>query len=120
MSVYFITCRDLSMVKIGWAFEPRSRISALQGGNPYPLVIEALLDGEREVEAQVHERFADHRVRAEWFHLSPAIEAVIEANRVDLPKLTQREAKLLSRDRAWEYAEAKRAARTARRRSMAA
>ena len=74
MSVYFITARALAQVKIGFSETPFLRLKALQTGSPVPLEMERLMDGGADVEAELHERFAEFRARGEWFHLSGVIE----------------------------------------------
>ncbi len=79
MSVYFITARDLNMVKIGHGADPHRRRHSLQIGCPSKLRVEALVAGGVEAERVFHRRFSMHRVRGEWFSLSPEIETVIAA-----------------------------------------
>jgi hypothetical protein len=78
MSVYFITCRQTGMVKIGCAYDPFDRLKTLQSGSPTKLKIEALLKGSYKRERELHKLLAKHRVRGEWFRISPEIEAIIK------------------------------------------
>lgn len=93
MSVYFITCRQTGMVKIGCAYDPFDRLRTLQIGSPTKLKIEALLKGSNKREREIHKLLAKHRVRGEWFRICPAIEAIIK----EVAKPTRR--KLLAEKR---------------------
>jgi hypothetical protein len=77
MSVYFITCREIGMVKIGCAYDPFRRMRTLQTAFPLELALEALFVGAYREEREYHKRFAEHRVRGEWFKLCPEIAALI-------------------------------------------
>lgn len=54
-------------VKIGHSKCVLARIGEMQCGNPYPLVVRALLVGGIATERQAHHRFADWRISGEWF-----------------------------------------------------
>lgn len=77
MSVYFITAREVGMVKIGCAYDPHRRLSYMQTACPVELTLEALIPGAYREERQYHAQFAPHRVRGEWFKITPEIEALI-------------------------------------------
>lgn len=78
MSVYFITSRDLDMVKIGWANNPMWRLKTLQTACPLPLTLEGAIPGGARKEAQLHKKFARARVRGEWFRLTPELRNEIK------------------------------------------
>jgi hypothetical protein len=77
--LYLIQCHSLT--KIGIAKNVEDRLLMLQTGNPYSLAILRkfeVADASR-LERVLHCRFADARVRGEWFALTTAdIEALAE------------------------------------------
>jgi len=58
-------------VKIGMAAEPRQRLSGLQTGSPVELTLLAAGAAEKPkaAEKELHRRYADDRIRGEWFRL---------------------------------------------------
>jgi hypothetical protein len=77
VSVYFITCREQGVCKIGRAQNAKSRLSSLQTASPTKLALEATLPGDRELEQQLHQRFAAHRLKGEWFAITDELDALI-------------------------------------------
>ncbi len=75
--VYFVA-GETGPIKIGVAVNPQKRLSGLQTSHPIPLAILALTPGGVDLEREYHERFAEHRLRGEWFDRAPAIIAEIE------------------------------------------
>ncbi|MFG2352617.1 GIY-YIG nuclease family protein [Streptomyces sp. NPDC048521] len=65
---YLITAEGLSLGKIGRAKDPRTRLRQLQTGQPVELSLAWACDGD--FEQALHRRFADNRVRGEWFDLA--------------------------------------------------
>jgi hypothetical protein len=86
MSVYFITAREVGMVKIGCAFNPRSRFNTIQTSSPVEVALEAWVSGSYPEEREFHSRFAHLRVRGEWFKLTPEIEEIIASNPILVTK----------------------------------
>ncbi|MFF2922504.1 GIY-YIG nuclease family protein [Streptomyces celluloflavus] len=78
---YLVGVEGSPMTKIGkTTITLKSRISQLQTSHPAKLL--PLLDVEGAYERALHERFADHRVRGEWFDLTPLgnpVTAVMDA-----------------------------------------
>lgn len=75
-------------IKIGYADHPRSRLKDLQVGNPSELRIyverQVAVEHVRAVERECHLRLDTHRLRGEWFDITPEraaeiIDAVIHA-----------------------------------------
>ena len=75
-SIYFI--RAPNAVKIGMAKDPNRRLMVLQTSHPDELELVATREGGRALEAEYHARYAEHRVRGEWFEPAPAILSEIE------------------------------------------
>jgi hypothetical protein len=71
MPVYLVRAGETDMVKIGWADEVQRRIEGLQIGHYLELHLLRTWPGRRGVEWWLHQRFADHRVRSEWFRFIP-------------------------------------------------
>jgi hypothetical protein len=81
MSVYFITCRAVNMVKIGYAespFKVKQRLTGIRVCCPLDVALEMHLPGGRAEEAAMHEQLRAHRVRGEWFWITEEIENLIQ------------------------------------------
>lgn len=70
--LYAIGARDDDLTKIGISLDPRRRamaLSAAQGRNVEVLAksLLGLRDVARDAERALHDHFADHRTRGEWF-----------------------------------------------------
>lgn len=83
--VYFAQAGHAGPIKIGVADEPETRVASLQTGNHETLVLLATALGGIAYERELHDRFADWRVRGEWFAPdAPGLtEAITEALHVD-------------------------------------
>ena len=89
VSVYFIQEGKSGPVKIGYIrsrafgngqYALNARLSNLQVGNPRMLKCLGIIDGDRGQELIVHEQFARHRIRSEWFKPHASLLAFIRAN----------------------------------------
>lgn len=66
--IYFIQPARGGPVKIGWTeASVAQRVRDLQVGNPEELYLRHWMAGDRYVEKDLHVRFADWRLRGEWF-----------------------------------------------------
>lgn len=65
--VYFIQDDDDGPVKIGEAFDPRSRLGELQCGNHRPLKLRAVVLATVTTEKELHALWKRSCVRGEWF-----------------------------------------------------
>lgn len=74
--IYFI--RSPSAIKIGMAKDAQRRLMVLQTSHPETLELVATCPGGRALETEYHTRFAEHRVRGEWFAPVPELLAEIE------------------------------------------
>lgn len=80
MSVYFVSARDLDMIKIGYAFNPVHRYKTLRIFSPVPLTLEGAIPGGYDKERELHKKFALARSHGEWFRMCPGIQAEIDAS----------------------------------------
>lgn len=79
--VYFVEAKRLGVVKIGRTTEMERRLSRLQVASPVELELLLTIPGGRTEEKALHEKHAGDRVRGEWFRISPAVRATIDALR---------------------------------------
>jgi hypothetical protein len=70
MPVYFIRQGLTGPVKIGVAGDVVKRLRQLQTNQPITLHILRVLDGDRSLEAALHEKFSLQRLSGEWFNFS--------------------------------------------------
>lgn len=73
VSSYFIICRD--KVKIGRSNNVKYRMSSMQVGNPFPLVLAGICN--RASEAYLHEHFKAYHHQGDWYRLSDSIKNFI-------------------------------------------
>jgi hypothetical protein len=67
---YLVGAEGSPLVKIGYTSgAPLKRLASLQTGQPMTLSL--LWSVAVDIEDELHERFADYRVRGEWFDLTP-------------------------------------------------
>ncbi len=88
--VYLVGADDvLDRLKIGWTGTSTiSRMRSLQTGSPVQLVVMFTIPGTRELEQDMHARFAEHRVIGEWFRVGGELaEFFRECFRVGLKRL---------------------------------
>jgi hypothetical protein len=74
---YLIRCETSGNLKIGKAIDAQRRLADLQRGSGTRLTLLAALKTASgyTLEAEMHERFAAHRLHGEWFAADPAIYA---------------------------------------------
>jgi hypothetical protein len=80
--VYFIGAENRigAIVKIGVAYEPKKRLSALQTASHERLRIMATIIGDERLEGKLHRRYHAARVNGEWFRITPALRQLIKRN----------------------------------------
>lgn len=60
--------------KIGYTSKPMNRLVQLQTGNPFPLELISIKDGDLTTEKEIHGKFEGHRLKGEWFNYCPEIK----------------------------------------------
>lgn len=65
--VYFLRCDSSGLIKIGVSTNVAHRVSAIQSGSPTQMTLLATEEGGQEREKQLHDTYAEHRVRGEWY-----------------------------------------------------
>jgi len=73
--VYFIYCAG--RVKIGHTGDLHGRLKQLAIHSPAPLTAVLVVKGGREVEQELHDRFAADRLHGEWFRLSDPLRGLL-------------------------------------------
>ena len=70
--IYFISADD-ELVKIGHTTNLSARLRSLRTAHPKELSILLVIPGSRDDEQELHQRFAEFRVKREWFKLAEPI-----------------------------------------------
>ncbi|MDF0673749.1 MAG: GIY-YIG nuclease family protein [Nitrospira sp.] len=65
--IYFIKNIVNGQIKIGYTDKPNKRLAELQTGSTDKLVLIRAIEGDKTAEAELHSRFAVHRLQGEWF-----------------------------------------------------
>lgn len=80
--VYVIRCEGFA--KIGIAADPDKRLIELQVGNPFDLVLALKLrsDNARRDERILHKLLRPHHHRGEWFKVTEAFDALLNAQTI--------------------------------------
>ena len=73
--VYFVQAGKLGPVKIGTTTDINARLLDLQCANPDKLTLLGTLPGNADTERALHQAFAAHNIRGEWFR--PASQLMI-------------------------------------------
>ncbi len=67
--VYFIRVKGTEKVKIGYSVALNQRMGDLAVGHPDELELLATVSGGNDAEGRLHRRFAQYRIRGEWYRL---------------------------------------------------
>jgi hypothetical protein len=78
MKVYFVRESGTGAIKIGMSKQLSKRLSELARILPYAIDLLATIDGGREVEWALHNRFDHARIQREWFRPVPELLAYID------------------------------------------
>ncbi len=71
--VYFILCNN-DFVRIGFSDDVTRRLANLKSGNPYPLRLIGVLDGDKKREKLYHCQYINSRSHGDWFRLTEDIQ----------------------------------------------
>lgn len=66
--LYFMGIEPAGPVKIGITYDITRRLRHIQMACPYEVSLIADFPGSRSIEAELHRRFAAHRMKGEWFN----------------------------------------------------
>lgn len=78
--IYAVACgQPYKAVKIGYCADNllRTRLSALQTGNPETLYLIASCPGDRSKEYDLQKDIKDFRIRGEWYRVCPSVMKVV-------------------------------------------
>jgi hypothetical protein len=79
--IYFLRCGLKGPYKIGFAADPEARAAVHQVSNAQELTLLGAYPGTIHDERALHRRFAEQRIRGEWFRGSPALQREIASAR---------------------------------------
>lgn len=74
--VYFL--RSGNAVKIGFSTNLRERQRSIQTACSEPAFICRVIEGDMDTERAFHKRFAEYRLKGEWFDLRGAVARYLE------------------------------------------
>lgn len=77
--VYFVQARKMGLIKIGYSTNVQKRLQALSTGCPDALDLLCVVKGNQRLESSIHQKFAEERVKGEWFSPSSRILSFIKA-----------------------------------------
>lgn len=78
--IYFIQDCETENIKIGFAKEPKNRLTNLQTATSNNLNLLAEMNGDRIKEQEIHKLFSSDLVRGEWFKFSNKLKRFIDEN----------------------------------------
>jgi uncharacterized membrane protein YccC len=71
--IYAIRRGQCGPIKIGMSNEPQTRLRNLQTAVAEQLHLLAVIDGDEQVERDLHRRFEKYRLHGEWFSPNPEV-----------------------------------------------
>jgi len=80
--VYFLRADETGRIKIGTTSNLKARLSAIRTSSSERVGLACAIPGTEALEQLLHERFAETRVRGEWFAPSPELVAFIDGARL--------------------------------------
>jgi YspA, cpYpsA-related SLOG family/Meiotically up-regulated gene 113 len=81
--IYFIRSITTQHIKIGYSKKPMKRLTGLQSSNADRLELLGQLHGDPPDEADLHQRFREHRLHGEWFscNILPQVLSILAADK---------------------------------------
>lgn len=79
--IYFVKARQDGPIKIGWTVDPQKRLAQLQTGSHVRLFILGTIEGSSAGESTLQKRWAQYRIRGEWFEPVPEIIEFVNIHR---------------------------------------
>jgi len=81
--IYFVQGQRSGLIKIGYSTSIKARLRTLRTASPEPLEVLAIVEGTKDDERALHERFRFARSHGEWFHprrrLLEHVESLVES-----------------------------------------
>lgn len=77
MSVYVIS--DGENVKVGVSVDVYQRFSSIQTGNAKKLTLIGFVDGEADLEKEIHSRLCEFHIRGEWYKWTPESQSILSS-----------------------------------------
>lgn len=87
MAVYMIRAGVIGLVKIGFGYDPTSRLRSIQPPTPAWTWIMRLFEGGRPEERALHERFRLHRQTGEWFRFHQDMLGDLGLRELPIPRV---------------------------------
>jgi len=81
--IYFIQAGNNGAIKIGYADNVEKRLKQIQTGNPYKLKLLKTINGNFEIEKNLHKLFYKDRLEGEWFTPSKELMDYININEIN-------------------------------------
>lgn len=89
--VYLVECGPGGPIKIGFTDDAYRRLSKAQSDSPYELRLLATMPGGPELEAELHARFGEYRIRGEWFWPAQELRSFVDSFGAPKPRVRQLE-----------------------------
>lgn len=78
--IYFALASEVARVKIGFTTGKATyRITCMQVGSPVEIALLAVMAGDKETEASLHQRFRAFKCRGEWFRFEGELSEFIKS-----------------------------------------
>lgn len=95
--IYLITCKENNTCKIGLSSNPKRRLAQLQTSSSYKLHLDTIIDGDCNVEKELHEKFKSFKLMGEWFTYDNSIKEFFKpyTKEISITKFNNKEDKKL-------------------------